>query len=114
AGEARRFHQNQHVQGIAIQTQRLGYEAVVSGIVNRRKQGAIQAKDVELLVVLVLVHRVSGNLNDSVDTVRSTVADGKFRVIKHLFHARTTWAAYPSDYDRRSLSGCPRCGNPVS
>src|SRR5262245_34290094 len=62
SGKARRLHQHQHVQRVAIQTQRRGDETVVAGIMDRRKKSPVQAKHVELLVILVLIDRVPRDL----------------------------------------------------
>src|SRR5262249_5103942 len=93
-----RLHQDQHVEWIAVEAEGTGNEPVVAGIVDGRKQRPIQTKHVELLVVLVLVDRIFGDLDDGIDQPSRAVSNRKRCVISHLFtshEARTLGSDWP-------------------
>jgi hypothetical protein len=83
SGKTRRFHQDQHIQRIVIQAQRARDEAVVAGIVYRRKKRAVQAKDVKVFVILIFVQRIFGNLDDNIHPPGGIITDGKLYVVGH-------------------------------
>ena len=83
AGEGRAIDEDEHVEGITVVAEGGGDEAIVAGIVDGRVEVAVEAEDVEGLVVLVLVDSVAGDLDDDVDDLRAFGADGKFEVVRH-------------------------------
>ncbi len=76
ARKAWRIDQHQRVQRVAIFAKRARDEAIVPGVVNRRVEIAVQAKDVELFVVLILVDSLVRNLDDRIDHLGALGSDG--------------------------------------
>src|SRR5262249_16401180 len=68
---------------IAIGTERTGKKSIVSGVVHRRVEIAIQPKDVELLVIFVLVDSFERNLHHRVHHFRDPVTDWESQVVSH-------------------------------
>lgn len=46
-------------------------------------QVAVELENMELLVVLELLHALLGNLDDAAENLRAAVADGQFKVVDH-------------------------------
>src|SRR5215510_279150 len=68
-GKAGRIHQHQDVERVAIQAERAGNKPIISGIVDGRVEGAVQAKNVKLLIIFVLVDRALGDFNHRIHTL---------------------------------------------
>ena len=83
SGKARPRHQHQHVQRIAVVAQRGGNESIVSRIVHRRVQVAVQLEDVQLLVIFKLVGSVLGDLDHRAKHLGGAVANRQFQIINH-------------------------------
>jgi hypothetical protein len=77
AGEAGRVDQDEAVERVAVVAEGRGDKAVVAGVVDGRVEVAVEAEDVQFLVVLVLVDALVGDLDDGVDDVGTLGADGK-------------------------------------
>ena len=82
-GEAGGVDENEAVEGVAVVTEGAGDEAVVAGIVDGGVEVTIEAEDVEIFVVLVLVDTLVGNLDDCVDDLGAVGPYGKFQVVRH-------------------------------
>ena len=65
--EAGRVDEDETVERVAVGGEGAGDEAVVAGVVDGRIEVAVETKDVELFVVLVLVDILVGDLDDGVD-----------------------------------------------
>ena len=83
AGEAGGVDEDEAVEGVAVVAESAGDEAVVTGIVDGGVEVAVEAEDVELFVVLVLVDTLVGNLDDCVDDLGAVGPYGKFQVVRH-------------------------------
>ena len=70
AGEAGGVDEDEDVERVAVVAEGAGDEAVVAGVVDGGVEIAIEAEDVELFVVLVLVDSLVGDFDDSVDDFR--------------------------------------------
>src|SRR5215210_5036125 len=66
-GEYRDGHQDEHVEWIAVVTERARKEAIVARIVDGTVQDAVEPEDAELLVELVFVALVGRDLDDGGD-----------------------------------------------
>jgi len=67
AGESGFFHDYHYVERIAVRRMGAGDETVISGIVDRRVQDAVEANMPRRMVVLVLVAAPLGDLDDRLD-----------------------------------------------
>ena len=82
-GEAGRINQHQDVERIAVVAQGTGDESVITGIVNRRVEIAVEAKDVQRFVVFVFVSLPSGNLDDCVNFIGRAFTNRQRKIICH-------------------------------
>lgn len=81
----RRLQQHQNIKRVAIAAERAGNEAVVTGIMYRGEQRAVQPKYVKLLIVLVFVDRAFWYLDHCIHKLRRMDTDGKASVILHMW-----------------------------
>src|SRR5581483_12249633 len=70
SGKACLFDHRQHVQRIAIFSQRPGDKPIVSGVMHWRIERAIQTEDAQAAVVLILVRGILRNLHNHADDLR--------------------------------------------
>ena len=84
AWKAGRIHQHQHVERIAVVAQCRRNESIVSRVVHRRVEIPIQTKDVQLLVVFILVDALKRNLDDGVYNFGHLVANRQLQIIDHV------------------------------
>ncbi len=59
---------------IAVGGQRMRYEAVITGVVDRRVEDPVQAEHLELVIELDLIPRALGDLDDDVDNVGTSLS----------------------------------------
>jgi hypothetical protein len=69
-------HQDEHVERVAILSERAGEESVVTGVVDCAVEHAVEPIDPQRLVELVLVALVGRNLDDGGQFVRRPAAGG--------------------------------------
>src|SRR5207248_1050085 len=63
-GKTRFLHEREHVHRVVIFSQGAGDKTVITRIMHRRIQGAVQPEHTELSVIFVLVGRVLGDLDN--------------------------------------------------
>ncbi len=97
AGEAGLLDEDEAVEGIVVVGEGAGDEAVVAGVMEGGIEGAVEAEDAQVAVVLVLIRRVLGDFDDHSDDFRRVGAGFEVVEAVHGFSV-SLW--------RGSGSGC--------
>ena len=82
-GEAGSIDEDEAVERITVGGEGAGEEAVVARVVDRRVEIAVETKDMEFFVVLVLVAALIGNLDNGVNDFGTIGSYGEFQIIRH-------------------------------